>query len=492
MLIKQSKNSFIRCTEHYGYITNQLLRQDRVYDESGALFLRQISRIPKSIDEIVDHLMSLFEDVSKDELKKDFIDFIEDLANARFVVIANNELDLEKKDVDFSYSIVTPQSLIDDYSQETKENVPDNTQDFFLEEVQGRPLISSIQFELTSRCNERCVHCYIPNEKKDNGYDMPTRKVKSIIDEFAEMGGIHITFSGGEVFLYKDLMELCDYCRRKDLKISILSNLIALKDSQIPLLKKANLSLIQVSLYSMDANIHDQITQVKGSFIKTKESIEKLVKADIPIQISCPLMKINRNGYDKVLEYGNQLNVKVQTDFIMMAESNLDTTNLKYRLSLEETDKVIRDTIEHNIDYQEVTLMKKPKSDDLKYNREKFLKQPVCGVGYDNCCITANGDVYPCAGWQDYVLGNVYKQTLKDIWENSSRVKELRKVTEASFPQCIDCEAFNYCSRCLVRNYNESNGDMFNIPKHFCDVAFLNMRLCKEYESFLKSKIYQS
>ena len=68
-------------------------------------------------------------------------------------------------------------------------------------------------------------------------------------------------------------------------------------------------------------------------------------------------------------------------------------------------------------------------------------------------------DVYPCAGWQDYVLGNVYKQSLKEIWENSEKIKGLRTITQSSFPQCIDCDARDYCSRCLVRNYNESGGD---------------------------------
>lgn len=44
----------------------------------------------------------------------------------------------------------------------------------------------------------------------------------------------------------------------------------------------------------MDPAIHDSITQVKGSWIKTKSAIEKLAKANIPVQISCPLMKANR------------------------------------------------------------------------------------------------------------------------------------------------------------------------------------------------------
>ncbi len=231
----------------------------------------------------------------------------------------------------------------------------------------------------------------------------------------------------------------------------------------------------------MDADVHDFITTVKGSFKKTKAAIEKLVAADIPVQISCPIMKANKKGYDKVLDYAKTLKIKAQTDYIMMARADLDVDNLANRLSIEETEQVIRDIIQHDSQYRDSTLQQLPLSDEIQFNLERFKKQPVCGVGYDNCCIAANGDVYPCAGWQDYVLGNVYKQSLKEIWENSNRIKELRKITEASFPLCIECEARNYCSRCLVRNYNESGGDMFAVNHHFCDVAFLNKRLVEEY-----------
>lgn len=294
------------------------------------------------------------------------------------------------------------------------------------------------------------------------------------------MGGLHITLSGGEAFLHKDILEICKYCREKDLKISILSNLISLKDYQIPTLKEVNLSIIQTSLYSMDPLIHDTITTVKGSWQKTKDAIEKLVAADIPIQISCPLMKANKNGYTEVLEYARKLKIKAQTDYIMMARSDLDTENLANRLSLEETADVIRDIVRFDTKYFEETLIQTPPSEDYLLDKERFMARPVCGVGYDNCCITANGDVYPCAGWQSFILGNVYKQPLKYIWENSPKIKELRNITQASFPQCIECEAQNYCSRCLVRNYNESGGNMFAVNHHFCDVAFLNKKIVEE------------
>ena len=481
MLIRQSKNTFIRTTSRYGYIINQLTRHDRAYDEYGADLLSEIKREPRDINEIINHLLSIYENIDFNTLKSDFIEFAESLAKDKFVVIGLTKEELDAKDESFTYNTENPKTLSNNYCQETEENISENTQDFFLEEVQGRPLISCLQFELSSRCNERCIHCYIPNGKKDKGFDMPMKKVLSILDQFAEMGGIHVTLSGGEAFLHKDLMEIVHYCREKDLKITILSNLISLKDEQIPKLKEANISLIQVSLYSMDPKIHDFITTVKGSFIKTKAAIEKLVAADIPVQISCPIMKANKKGYDKVLEYAKSLKIKAQTDYIMMARSDLDTENLANRLSLEETENLLREIILYDAAYKDETLQKLPLSDSIKFNLERYLKQPVCGVGYDNCCITANGDVYPCAGWQDMVLGNVYKQSLKDIWENSEKIKELRKITQASFPQCIECDAHDYCSRCLVRNYNESGGDMFAINKHFCDVAHLNKRLVEEY-----------
>ena len=85
MFYKQSKNSFIRSTEKYGYVTNQLTQFDRVYNSTGAEFLRVISREPRSVEDAVDHLMGIFEGVSKKELTQDFLEFIKDLSRYSFI-----------------------------------------------------------------------------------------------------------------------------------------------------------------------------------------------------------------------------------------------------------------------------------------------------------------------------------------------------------------------------------------------------------------------
>ena len=214
MLIRQSKNSFIRTTKRYGYIINQLTRQDRSYNESGADWLREITREPRDTETIINSLARLYEDVDINILRKDFLEFVESLAENGFVVTGNTAQELDEKDASFTYSVDLPKTMKEDFYQETNEVVIENTRDFFLEENQARPMISNLQFELSSRCNERCIHCYIPNDKKNHGFDMPTSKVKSILEEFADMGGIHVTLSGGEAFLHKDIVVIAVYCRK--------------------------------------------------------------------------------------------------------------------------------------------------------------------------------------------------------------------------------------------------------------------------------------
>ena len=482
MLVRQSKNTFIRFIEEKVYITNQMTRHDRTYNETGADFLREINRLPQDVDEIVNRLAKLYgESISREELRADFIEFIEGLDKHLFLVYGETIEELNAKDIDFSYSMENPKTLITDFSQITEETVDENTQNYMLETTKRKPRLNALQFELTSRCNERCIHCYIPNGKKETGNDMHIEKVFSLIDEFAEIGGLHITLSGGEVFLHKDIIRIIQYCREKDMMISILSNLIALKDVQIPFIKSANVSLIQTSLYSMDPEIHDTITTVKGSHAKTKAAIEELVEADIPVQISCPVMKANCKGYVDVLQYAQSLRCKAQTDYIMMAQADFDTQNLANRISPEETEALLRDILEWDRDYKESVLKKKPMTAQIAFDPERFARQALCGAGINSCCITENGDVYPCAGWQAMVCGNVYKQSLREIWETSPLFSKVRAVTQGDFPECLNCEARNFCAMCLVRNYNESNGDMFKINEHFCKVAFLNKKVVEEF-----------
>lgn len=482
MKARLTKNSFIRRYNNIGYITNQLTKHDLNFNETGADFLEQIGRTPRNIDDMVDDLLTLYSDVSISELRTDFMDFISNLNKNGFILTGDSAEEIDLKEPSFSYKMANPKTALYDFTNPDKKNILTDSSEFFYEEFHKTPQIFGLQIEVTSRCNERCIHCYIPNAKKNCGKDMELSLILRVLDEARDMGTLQLTLSGGELFMHKDIDIILKHARTNDFSISILSNLTLLTANHIKLLKDINPSLVQVSLYSMKAEEHDLITMVKGSYEKTKEAIECLVEANIPLQISCPVMKLNRKSYKDVLIYANKLRSKAYTDFIMMAQSDCNSNNLAQRIDMEETEELLSDMLRFDRDYLKTTLKQQPKSKNI----EKYKKLPICGVGVDNICLAPNGDYYPCAGWQGLILGNAYKQSLKDIWNNSEQIIQLRTITNGSFPDCISCEARDYCAMCLVRNFNENNGDMFRITQHFCDVAFLNKKMVEEF--YKKSK----
>ncbi len=220
---------------------------------------------------------------------------------------------------------------------------------------------------------------------------------------------------------------------------------------------------------------HDAITTVKGSFYKTRDAILKLIENDLPVHVSCPTMKGNKNDYMDVMKWCHEHKIRSQTDYIIMAEYNRDTSNLAHRLTPEETGDIIKVITLDDPNYQKSIL-----APDFVENckREQFNPdRRLCGVGISTCCMVANGDVYPCAGWQEMVLGSLKDDTLENIWNNSEKIKWLRslKFKDMGKGKCCKCDKAAFCAPCMVRNANESpTGDPLEINQHFCDVAQIN------------------
>lgn len=473
MYFKQSRNAFIRQYGPYTYIVNQVSKVDQVFTDAET-FTRQIAREPRTVAKAVEALVQAFPGVARETLETDFTAFLRSLAEAGHVVLGESAEELEAKDLDFSYDMEAPWTLPDLGNTPTEEEDKGSQalHDYFLK----HPTPFSVHFDLTSKCTEKCVHCYVP---RNRDFFIDKAKCFEVMDQVKALGGLSITLSGGECMLHPDFDEILRYAQKRDFVINILTNLTLCTKARTKLLKEMNVSFVQVSLYSMDPKLHDAITQLPGSFERTKAAIERLHALNVPLQISCPTMRGNYKGYRAVLDYAASLRIKGYTDFIMMARSDHTTDNLANRLTLEQTEEVIRTIAEHDPEYNHMLR----DYDNVKVaTPEERAEEPLCGVGVDAICLNADGNYYPCSGFQDYPLGNCYEQTLEEVWTKSPRVLYLRSLRGKDIPQCIHCPDRNYCSTCLVRNFNET-GDMLKVSKHFCDVASLNHRLVDEYRA---------
>jgi uncharacterized radical SAM superfamily Fe-S cluster-containing enzyme len=68
----------------------------------------------------------------------------------------------------------------------------------------------NVQLDLTYRCNERCIHCYLDHD--DHG-EMSTAEIKGLLDQMADAGVFYLTISGGEILMRRDFFELLEQAR---------------------------------------------------------------------------------------------------------------------------------------------------------------------------------------------------------------------------------------------------------------------------------------
>ena len=436
-----------------------------------------LDRKPQTLDELANKINKQFTDVDIRTIKKDAREFYYMLERDGFIVSGETLQVCDEKDTRFSYKILEPEIIKKDFSP-TIMHPEKSTQDFLEEYFKDKPQLTNLHIEITSKCNERCVHCYIPHDNKvshiepDLFYD--------VLQQCKNMRLLHLTLSGGEPMLHKNFCDFLKKCKEYDFSINVLSNLTLLNDEIIKEMKMNPLLGVQVSLYSMDSNIHDEITQMKGSFEKTKNAILKLIENDIPLQISCPIMKQNKNSYDEVIKWAKKHKIHVGDDYVILARYNHTTQNLSCRLSINEIKEVINDKVANDATYLEQLEMAAEKKKNTTSN------DFVCSVCHSSICIADNGNVYPCAGWQDYIVGNVKETSLNDIWDNSEKVQYLRGLRNQDFPECIQCTDKEFCTLCMVRNANENpKGDPLVVNEFFCNIAKLNRQILLEWKEKL-------
>jgi radical SAM protein with 4Fe4S-binding SPASM domain len=191
-------------------------------------------------------------------------------------------------------------------------------------------------------------------------------------------------------------------------------------------------------------------------------------------------MKQNKNCYDDVIKWAEKHKIHVGDDYVIIARYNHTTQNLNCRLSINEIKEVINDKVVNNTKYLEQMEMEAEKKKNITSN------DFVCSVCNSSICIADNGNVYPCAGWQDYIVGNVKETSLNDIWDNSEKVQYLRSLRKHDFPKCIQCVDKEFCTMCMVRNANENPlGDPLAVNEYFCDIAKFNKKITLEWKKNL-------
>jgi AdoMet-dependent heme synthase len=320
----------------------------------------------------------------------------------------------------------------------------------------GLPI--AVHMDVTYRCNERCVHCYLDHD--DHG-EMTTTEIKDVLDQLAEAGVFFITFSGGEVFMRRDFFEIVEHARRLMFNVKIKTNAVMIHEEEARRIRELNVDAIQISVYSHRPEVHDAITKLPHSFERTVRSIRFLREQGLRVTIANVLMTVNSADHAGVQQLAAELGVQYTLDPTITPMMDGDTSVLSLRIPGEELPEIF-----HNpalVDNQEEFCAppKPPTADDLEgYS---------CSAGHSFCYISPYGDVFPCVQFP-LPTGNIRQQKFLDIWNFSPQMTEVRSIKAKDLTVCSSCSHVSTCTRCPGLAYME--GSMRGPSTADCEKSF--------------------
>lgn len=369
--------------------------------------------------------------------------------------------------------------------------------------IPGAPY--QIVWNITRKCNFKCIHCYENAGKKGQDECSPEEIYKGI-KNLRDAGVISLAFSGGEPTTDPNIVNYIKYATDLGMYVSLATNgYICAKKEKAQELADAGLKFVQISLDGLDPKTHDEFRRVPGSWQHAVDAIDNFVDTDVFVEVSTTVTQNNIDEIPDMVDFMREKKVGwfMLYNFIptgkgseyreldLSAEQRFDLLNLIYRengkgdLQILSTapqfadiavhtnpyevdrddDKVLIPTHFYNVEYSNPAMME----------LSRFIGG--CGAGRFYLGIEPNGDIYPCVFFpHDEILkvGNIKTDDLKDIWENNKVLQDLRD-KDILKDSCSECESRYICGGCRARAYTITGDYLAGDPG------------CRKYEEY-KSK----
>jgi len=327
----------------------------------------------------------------------------------------------------------------------------------------ARGIPMSAHLDLTWRCNEGCVHCYLDHSV---GNDMDTAEVKGVLDQLAAAGVMFLTLSGGEIMLRKDIFEIVAYARSLLFDVRLKTNGILIGESEADRLAELGVREVHVSIYSDLPEVHDEITRVPGSFTRSVEALKRMKSRGVTVEIAVIAMRDGAN-YGRLRALAEELGAKIVYDATIVPMMDGDRTPVALNMSPEERARFYSDPDVLSALGDEECKAPTPVDDDL-------LNGAPCGAGHTSCYISPQGDVTPCVQFP-LVCGNLRRNTFQEIWKSSPQLAEVRALRNRDFHVCGSCSSLSACGHCPGLAFKE--GDMRGAASLDCEKTYFLTKL---------------
>lgn len=199
------------------------------------------------------------------------------------------------------------------------------------------PLSGSL--ELTHRCNLRCQHCYVnlpASDKVAKRCELSTEEIFRVVDEAAACGLLSLLLTGGEPLLRQDFKEIYLYCQRRGIFITLYTNGTLIDSGVADFLAEYPPTYVQISLYGATAQTYEAVTDIRGSYGRCMEGIQRLIERKIPLKLKAIVMTLNHQELKEMEKLAKTLGCPFRYDTFLNPRLDGKKDPLKFRLSPEQ------------------------------------------------------------------------------------------------------------------------------------------------------------
>lgn len=323
-------------------------------------------------------------------------------------------------------------------------------------------------------CNLHCKMCDVGTKNTETNFaqnlvgthpiNMPLDLIKKVIDEMAlYYPTSKLGYAFTEPLVYPHLEESLSYAQSKNIVSSLTTNALTLKQ-KAPKIVNGNLQQLYISMDGPQ-DIHNEIRGHQKSFQKAIEGIEEVLKLNPSISISvfCVITEWNIGHLKAFADFFKAYPIKqlgfMHTNFTPqnIADAHNEIWLHTYKATASNVDEINIDNFDLDVLWEEIEGLKndsypfpisfspevatKEKLEEFYYQPEKVIGK-MCNDVFTNIMVKSDGSVIPAHGrCYNLTLGNIYEQSLKEIWTGSV-LKKFRKDLHENgglLPACSRC-----------------------------------------------------
>ena len=185
----------------------------------------------------------------------------------------------------------------------------------FSQRLSGVRFPLSGQWEITCRCNLRCVMCYTDcfNTPDMLRQELSLREIVRIMDEIREAGCLELTLTGGEPLARRDFLDIYAHAKQKGFLVTVFTNGTLVTEKIADFWVQYPPSMVEISLHGLGKNSFEEITQGPGSYERCMAGIRLLLERKLPLTLKTTGMTVNRDEILKIKADVEDLGHRYQT-----------------------------------------------------------------------------------------------------------------------------------------------------------------------------------